>query len=57
MLVLDYGLIQEERKDDSSDGGGRGGISSSHLLSTDQVPGTMLDALPSNSWNEYYHMK
>lgn len=50
-------LFKKEEKDDSSDGGGRGGISSSHLLSTDQVPGTMLNALPSNSWNRYYHMK
>lgn len=57
MLVLDYDLLKKERKNDSSDGGGSSGINSSHLLSTDQVPGTMLNDLPNNSWNRYYHVK
>lgn len=57
MLVLDYDLLKKERKNNSSDGGGSGGINSSHLLSTDQVPGTMLNDLPNNSWNRYYHVK
>lgn len=49
-------LFKRERKNDSSDGGG-GGVNSSHLWSTDQVPGTMLNASLNNSCNKYYYVK